>query len=88
MLDGVKNFFSKKILNIISYLVSMTDNVVQMTHHVVIIHEELLIKINSVARNHEAVVQNILMNVESDAYRAVVNSFSRLDFIEVSILSY
>lgn len=72
----------------VSYLVSLTDNVVQMTHHVAIIHEELLIKINNVTRNHETLVQNILKNVEPNAYRAAVNTFSRLDFIEVSTLSY
>ncbi|XP_043481651.1 ATP-binding cassette sub-family A member 13 isoform X2 [Leptopilina heterotoma] len=82
ILDGLKNFFSKKILYNLSYLVSMFDNVVQMTHHVAIIHEELLIKLKNIVVNHQPLVEKILTTQEPDVYRTIINSFSRLDFVE------
>ena len=68
----------------ISYLVSLTDNVVQMTHHIAILHEELLLRIIAVANNHEAIVKKILTTVEPDDYKTIVNSLSHLDVVEVS----
>lgn len=84
ILDGLKSFLSKKILYNLSYLVSIMNNVVQMTHHVAIIHEELLIRFRNIVVNHQPLVEKILATVEPDVYRTIVNSFSRLDFVEVS----
>lgn len=62
----------------------MIDNVVQMTHHVAIIHEELLIKFKNIVVNHQSFVEKIFTTIEPNVYRTIINSFSRLDFVEVS----
>lgn len=62
----------------------MFDNVVQMTHHVAIIHEELLLKLKNIVVNHQSVVEKILTTQDPEVYRTIIISFSRLDFVEVS----
>ncbi|XP_032690190.1 uncharacterized protein LOC116853290 isoform X2 [Odontomachus brunneus] len=82
VLDGLKNYFHENIVNSMSYLVSLMDNIVQMTHHVAVLHRDTLRKLYEVSKKHQDLVQKILTNVDPDVYRAIIHSFSRLDLLE------
>lgn len=81
--DGLRNFFHKSMVNSITYIVSMVDNIVQMAHHVAVLHEDTLRKLYEVSRKHQDLVQKILTNLDPTVYRTIIRSFSRLDFLEV-----
>jgi len=59
------------------------DNIVQMTHHVAILHEETLNRLYEISKRHQNLVQKILINIQPTVYRTIMRSFSRLDFVEV-----
>ncbi|KAL0111880.1 hypothetical protein PUN28_013230 [Cardiocondyla obscurior] len=80
--DGLKNMFSERIINSLTYLVSVTDNIVQMTHHIAIIHEEGLRKLYDISKKHQSLVQKIMTNLKPAVYKTIIHSFSRLDFVE------
>ncbi|XP_048511619.1 ATP-binding cassette sub-family A member 13 isoform X2 [Athalia rosae] len=81
VLDGLTNFFPKKILNPISYLVSLTDIVVQTVHHVAKLHLESSRRVWNISQNYTTIVRPILA-MNSSIYRTVVESFSRLDIVQ------
>ncbi|RLU15876.1 hypothetical protein DMN91_011632 [Ooceraea biroi] len=80
--DGLKNFFSDNLVNSITYIVSLIDNIVQMTHHVVILHEDSMERLYEICKKHQDLVQKMLTNLQPTVYRRIIQSFSRLDFIE------
>ncbi|XP_011684588.1 PREDICTED: uncharacterized protein LOC105447955 isoform X2 [Wasmannia auropunctata] len=80
--DGLRDFFSTNIVNSITYVVSLMDNIVQMTHHVAILHEETLERLYDISKRHHNLIQKILTNLQPTAYRTIVRSFSQLDFVE------
>ncbi|XP_019697173.1 ATP-binding cassette sub-family A member 13 isoform X1 [Harpegnathos saltator] len=80
--DGLRNFFHENIVNSMTYIVSLMDNIVQMTHHVAVLHEDTLRRLYEVSRKHQDLVQQILTNLDSNVYRTIIRSFSRLDLLE------
>ncbi|XP_028048892.2 uncharacterized protein LOC105837746 isoform X2 [Monomorium pharaonis] len=80
--DGLRGFFSENIVNSATYLISLTDNIVQMTHHVAIVHEETLQRLYDITKRHQILVQKIVTNLQPAVYRTMIRSFSRLDFVE------
>ncbi|XP_046740699.1 uncharacterized protein LOC124408067 isoform X2 [Diprion similis] len=81
VLDSLRNFFPRKIMNNLSYLISLTDVIVQATHHVATLHFETSNRIWDIARNHTSLVRSILTTSPS-VYRKIVESFSQLDIVE------
>lgn len=59
------------------------DNIVQMIHHVIILHEETLGRLYEICKKHQNLVQKMLTNLQPTVYRTILQSFSRLDFLEV-----
>ncbi|XP_029170086.1 LOW QUALITY PROTEIN: uncharacterized protein LOC114939826 [Nylanderia fulva] len=80
--DGLKNFFSENIVNSVTYLVSLIDNIVQMSHHVAILHEDILRRLYEISKKHQNLVQKMLINLQPVVYKRIIHSFSRLDFVE------
>lgn len=80
--DGLKNFFSEKIVNSVTYLVSLTDNIVQMSHHVAILYEDTLRRLYEISKKHQNLIQKMLINLQPAVYKRIIHSFSRLDFVE------
>ncbi|XP_018348552.1 PREDICTED: uncharacterized protein LOC108752306 [Trachymyrmex septentrionalis] len=80
--DGLKNFFSENLVNSVTYMISLMDNIVQMTHHVAILHEDTLRRLYEISKRHENLVQKILTNLQPTVYRTIIRSLSRLDFVE------
>ncbi|KAG5315958.1 ABCAD protein, partial [Acromyrmex insinuator] len=80
--DGLKNFFSENIVNSVTYMISLMDNIVQMTHHVAILHEDTLRRLYEISKRHENLVQKILTNLQPIVYRTIIRSLSRLDLVE------
>ncbi|XP_014474957.1 PREDICTED: ATP-binding cassette sub-family A member 13 isoform X2 [Dinoponera quadriceps] len=80
--DKLRSFFHENIMNSLTYIVSLMDNIVQITHHVAVLHEDTLRRLYVVSRNHQDLVQKILTNLDSNVYRTIIRSFSRLDFLE------
>ncbi|XP_011868082.1 PREDICTED: uncharacterized protein LOC105562133 isoform X2 [Vollenhovia emeryi] len=80
--DGLRSFFSDNIVNAVTYIISLMDNIVQMTHHVTVTHEETLRRLYEISIKHQNFVQKILTNLQPTVYRTIVRSFSRLDFVE------
>lgn len=66
----------------------MTDNIVQMTYHVAILHEETLRRFYEISKKHQNLVQKILTTLQPAVYKSFVQSFSRLDLIEVCYIYY
>ncbi|XP_078047717.1 lipid droplet defective isoform X2 [Augochlora pura] len=79
---GLKEFFSDHILATLSYAFGFTQTIVRTVHHAAIVHEDLEHRLHRVALNNKDVVQQLLNNVDPGAYRTVVRSFSKLDFVE------
>ncbi|XP_046491171.1 uncharacterized protein ldd isoform X1 [Neodiprion pinetum] len=79
--DSLRNFFPKKIMNNLSYLISLTDVIVQATHHVATLHFETSKRIWDIAQNHTSLVRSILMT-NPTIYRKIVESLSQLDIVE------
>ncbi|XP_043289977.1 uncharacterized protein ldd isoform X2 [Venturia canescens] len=82
VLDGLRDFFPQNIMNVLTYVVSMSENVIRIIHHVAIIHEEIAERLYNVSLNNRATVNNILTTVNPEAFRTIVQSISRLDFTE------
>ncbi|KAK0086066.1 hypothetical protein PV325_003922 [Microctonus aethiopoides] len=82
ILNGLREIFPNKIMNTLTYLVSMVENVVLMTHHVAIIHEEIPERMYNISKKHEQVIKKILIDIDPEAFRMIIESFSRLDFVE------
>ncbi|XP_011308769.1 uncharacterized protein ldd isoform X2 [Fopius arisanus] len=74
--DSLRNLFSDKIMNMMTYLNSMMENVVRMIHHVAIIHEELQQRIYNISKTHETVVNKILTELNPQFYRNLIQTFS------------
>jgi len=66
-----------------SYIVSLIDNIVQMTHHVAILHNDTLKRLYEISIKHQHLIQKILTNLHPKVYKTIIRSFSRLDFVEV-----
>ncbi|XP_066598930.1 uncharacterized protein ldd isoform X2 [Prorops nasuta] len=82
IMDSLKSFFSENVVNSITYVVSLINNIVKITHHVAVVHENTLSNIFQVTKRHEALVKKMLINFTPVTYRAVIQSFSKLDFLE------
>ncbi|KAL6258986.1 hypothetical protein P5V15_008908 [Pogonomyrmex californicus] len=80
--DGLRSFFSTNLVNSATYLVSLADNIVQMTHHVAVLHEEILKRFYEIFIKHHNLIQTILTNLQPTIYKTIIRSFSRLDFVE------
>ncbi|XP_028982053.1 uncharacterized protein LOC107039836 isoform X2 [Diachasma alloeum] len=76
--DGLRNVFSDKIINTMTYLNSMMESVVRMVHHVAIIHEELQERMFRISKSHESLVNRILTEVNPEVYRNLIQTFSHL----------
>lgn len=81
--DGLRNFFSENIVNSVTYFVSLTDNIVQMSHHVAVLHEDTLRRLYEISKKHQNLVQKMLINLQPTVYKKIIHSFSRLDLVEV-----
>lgn len=84
VLDGLRDVFPKSIVNVLTYIVSMTENIIRITHHVAIIHEEIGERLYNVSFKHQKVVTEILTMMNPETYRTLIRSLSRLNFTEVS----
>ncbi|XP_067204074.1 uncharacterized protein ldd isoform X2 [Linepithema humile] len=80
--DGLRDVFSEKIVNSMTYIVSLINNIVQMTHHVAILYNDTLRRLNEISKRHQHLVQKILTNLHPKVYKTIIRSFSRLDFVE------
>ncbi|XP_063992095.1 ATP-binding cassette sub-family A member 13-like isoform X2 [Diachasmimorpha longicaudata] len=85
--DGLGNIFSDKIMNMMTYLNSMMENIVRMVHHVAIIHEELQERLFRISKSHETLVNTILAELSPELFRNVVAGFSHLQQTEKFIES-
>ncbi|XP_053595540.1 uncharacterized protein LOC103571174 isoform X2 [Microplitis demolitor] len=85
--DNLRDIFPNKVMSTLTYLVSTTENIVRMIHHVAIIHEELYEKINNISKKHQETVKEFLTDMEPDIYRTIVKSFSQLDIAEALVES-
>nr|XP_033323682.1 uncharacterized protein LOC117218991 isoform X1 [Megalopta genalis]XP_033323683.1 uncharacterized protein LOC117218991 isoform X1 [Megalopta genalis]XP_033323684.1 uncharacterized protein LOC117218991 isoform X1 [Megalopta genalis] len=79
---GLKDFFSDHILATLSYAFGFTQTVVRTIHHAAIVHEDLEHRLYRVSLNNKDVVEQLLNVVDPSAYRTLVRSFSRLNFVE------
>lgn len=86
--DGLRNFFSENIVNSVTYFVSLIDNIVQMSHHVAILHEDTLGRLYEISKKHQNLVQKMLINLQPTVYKRIIHSFSRLDLVEVCNIYY
>lgn len=73
-------------MNSVTYLVSLTDNIVQMSHHVAILYEDTLRRLYEISKKHQNLIQKMLINLQPAVYKRIIHSFSRLDFVEVCII--
>ncbi|XP_020291877.1 uncharacterized protein LOC109858741 isoform X2 [Pseudomyrmex gracilis] len=80
--DGLKHFFSENLVNSMTYIVSLIDNIVQMTHHVTILHEDTLTRLYEISKHHQSLVQKMLIHLPPNVYTTIIRSLSRLDFVE------
>ncbi|XP_072756384.1 uncharacterized protein Ldd isoform X2 [Anoplolepis gracilipes] len=80
--DGLRNFFSENIVNSVTYFVSLIDNIVQMSHHVAILHEDTLRRLYEISKKHQNLVQKMLISLQPTVYKRIIRSFSRLDLVE------
>lgn len=62
---------------------SLIDNIVQMSHHVAILHEDTLRRLYEISKKHQNLVQKMLINLQPAVYKRIIHSFSRLDLVEV-----
>lgn len=69
-------------------MISLIDNIVQMTHHVAILHEDTLRRLYEISEKHENLVQKILTNLQPTVYRTIIRALSRLDLVEVCYIYY
>lgn len=69
-----------------TYIVSLIDNIVQMTHHVAILHNDTLRRLYEISKKHQHLVQKMLTNLHPEVYKTIIRSFSRLDFVEVRFI--
>lgn len=67
---------------------SLIDNIVQMSHHVAILHEDTLRRLYEISKKHQNLVQKMLINLEPIVYKRIIHSFSRLDLVEVCNIYY
>ncbi|XP_015191826.1 PREDICTED: uncharacterized protein LOC107074670 isoform X2 [Polistes dominula] len=82
VIDSLKYFFSENIVNTLTYASSLIENIVRMTHHVAVIHLETVKNIYDICQNHQELVEKILTNIDPMVYQNMLQSFSRLDFLE------
>ncbi|XP_076760468.1 lipid droplet defective [Xylocopa sonorina] len=82
ILDGLRNFLSDNVLATFSYIASFMQTIVRMVHHAAIIHEDVPYRIYDISLKHNDTVQKLLNDIDPNAYRTLVNSFSRLNFVE------
>jgi len=61
----------------------MIDNIVQMSHHVTILHEDSMKRLYDISKKHQDLVQRMLTNLQPTVFKTFIRSFSRLDFVEV-----
>jgi len=61
----------------------MIDNIVQMAHHVTILHEDGMRRLYEISKKHQDLIQRILTNLQPAVFKTVIRSFSRLDLVEV-----
>ncbi|XP_050450054.1 uncharacterized protein LOC126850786 isoform X1 [Cataglyphis hispanica] len=80
--DGLRNFFSENLVNSVTYFVSLIDNIVQMSHHVAILYEDILRRLYEISKKHQNLVQKMLINLQPVVYQRIIHSFSRLDLVE------
>ncbi|KAH0550173.1 hypothetical protein KQX54_017854 [Cotesia glomerata] len=85
ILDNLRDIFPNKVMTTLTYLVSITESIVRMVHHVAIIHEELDERIYNVSKQHENTVKEMFSEIEPDIFRTIVKSFSRLDLAETIV---
>ena len=71
-------------MNMLTYFVSLTDNIVRMTHHISIIHEEIGERLYNVSMKHKDIVNKILTTINPEAMHTVIQSMSGLNFTEVN----
>ncbi|XP_043253492.1 retinal-specific phospholipid-transporting ATPase ABCA4 isoform X1 [Colletes gigas] len=81
ILDGLRNFFSKNILDSLSYAFAFAQSIVRMAHHAAIINDDLENRLYNVSMNHRATVEQLL-KFDPNVYRTLLRSFSRLSFVE------
>ncbi|CAL7936973.1 unnamed protein product [Xylocopa violacea] len=82
ILDGLRNFLSDNVLATFSYIASFVQTIVRMVHHAAIIHEDVPYRIHNISIKHNDTVQQLLKDIDPNFYRTLVNSFSRLNFVE------
>ncbi|KAI4485555.1 hypothetical protein M0802_012731 [Mischocyttarus mexicanus] len=82
VIDNLKYFFSENIVNTLTYLSSLIENIVRITHHVAAIHLDTTNNIYDICKDHQELVEKILNNINPMVYQNMLQSFSRLDFLE------
>ncbi|XP_014612694.1 PREDICTED: uncharacterized protein LOC106791527 isoform X1 [Polistes canadensis] len=82
VIDNLKYFLSENIVNTLTYASSLIENIVRMTHHVAVIHLETVKNIYDICKNYQELVGKILTNVDPVVYQNMLQSLSRLDFLE------
>ena len=83
ILDGLTDFLSDNVLATLSYIVSFVRVIVRMLHHAAVIHEDVQHRVYDISINHKDTVEKLLANLDPTVYRALVKSFSDLNFVEV-----
>ncbi|KAK9294638.1 hypothetical protein QLX08_010802 [Tetragonisca angustula] len=82
ILDGLADFLSDNVLATLSYVISFMRIIVRMLHHAAVIHEDVQYRVYDISINHKETVEKLLTSLEPNAYRALVKSFSNLNFVE------
>lgn len=73
-------------MNTLSYVVSLTEIIVQAAHHVANLHFDSSMKVWNVTQNHTSLIRPLLA-LSPSVYRTVVESFSDLNLTEVGAIS-
>lgn len=66
-----------------TYIISIVNNIVQMTYHIAILYEDTLRRLYEISYKHQDLVQKVLTNLQPVTYRTIIRSFSSMEFLEV-----
>lgn len=84
VLDSLRNFFPKKIMNTVSHVISLSDVMIKAVHHIATLHQESSRRVWNITQKYSSIVRPIL-GMSPTVYKTVVESFSHLDLIEVRL---
>ncbi|KAK2584735.1 hypothetical protein KPH14_007066 [Odynerus spinipes] len=82
VLDHLEHYFSENIVNTLTYINSIMENIVRVTYHVTLLYMETERNIYDICKNHQELIEKILTSIDPIVYRTIIRSFSRLDFLE------